>query len=88
MVFKVSYYTERLIFRKPECCEAPGCKTFLGLLRKNLLLIMMIVGVAIGIGFGVGMRAHCLDALDAAYLAFPGTILIQGLKMLGTVFIK
>ena len=52
------------------------------ILKANLLLILMILGVAIGIGFGVGMRQYDLDALDAAYLAFPGTMLIQGLKML------
>ena len=43
---------------------------------------MMITGVAIGIGMGVGMRKYDFDKLDAAYIAFPGTMLIQGLKML------
>ena len=43
---------------------------------------MMIAGVVIGIGMGVGMRKYDFDNLDAAYIAFPGTMLIQGLKML------
>ena len=42
----------------------------------------MIAGVVIGIGMGVGMRKYDFDNLDAAYIAFPGTMLIQGLKML------
>lgn len=31
---------------------------------------------------GVGLRKYDFDNLDAAYIAFPGTMLIQGLKML------
>ena len=34
-------------------------------------------GVLIGIGMGIGMRKYDFDDLDAAYIAFPGTMLIQ-----------
>ena len=34
-------------------------------------------GVVIGIGMGIGMRKYDFDNLDAAYIAFPGTMLIQ-----------
>ena len=44
----------------------------MSVLRKNLLLILMIIGVTIGIGFGVGLRKYDFDDLEAKYLAFPG----------------
>lgn len=51
-------------------------------LRENLFLVATIIGVVIGIGLGVGLRRHNnLTALDAAYLKFPGEMLLRGLKM-------
>ena len=54
-------------------------------LKQNVLLLATICGVIIGICFGVGMRSlpedKQLDALDIVYLKFPGTMLLQGLKM-------
>lgn len=67
-----------ILFRA-GCCTKECVVKFL---KTNLLLFMMIGGVVIGIGMGVGMRKYDFDNLDAAYIAFPGTMLIQGLKML------
>ena len=57
-----------------------SCKTCL---KENLLLLATICGVVIGIVFGVGMRSldPPLDNLDIEYLKFPGSMLLQGLKM-------
>ena len=48
-----------------------------------MLLLATICGVVIGIVFGIGMRSldPPLDNLDIEYLKFPGSMLLQGLKM-------
>ena len=51
--------------------------------KENLLLLATIVGVIIGICLGIGLRAldPPMDSLDIEYLKFPGSMLLQALKM-------
>lgn len=50
---------------------------------RNLLLIMTITGVILGICLGFGLKAvePPFDKVDMEYIKFPGTMLLQALKM-------
>ncbi|XP_064645065.1 excitatory amino acid transporter 3-like isoform X2 [Lineus longissimus] len=65
--------------------ESPSCgRRFLRGLKKNLLLLLMILGIAAGIGMGAGIRMvdPPFTEKQVMYFRFPGDILMRMLKML------
>ncbi|TNN65410.1 Neutral amino acid transporter A [Liparis tanakae] len=51
-------------------------------LRKNLLVIMTVSGVAVGVGLGMLVRGMNLTKAQMTYFAFPGEMLLRMLKMI------
>jgi len=51
-------------------------------LRKNLLVIMTVSGVAVGVGLGMLVRDMNLTKAQMTYFAFPGEMLLRMLKMI------
>ncbi|XP_064597983.1 excitatory amino acid transporter 1-like [Liolophura sinensis] len=57
---------------------------FVGFLKSNLLMLLMLVGVLVGVATGL-----CLNSMDSKltqpeimYLSFPGDLFLQSMKML------
>ncbi|KAH9523429.1 Excitatory amino acid transporter 1, partial [Bulinus truncatus] len=56
----------------------------LGLLRSNLLVLLLIASLIVGVGFGAGLRSvdPPFNKRQQMYLKFPGEILMNMLQML------
>lgn len=59
------------------------CQKFLRLVKKNLLVILLILSLFVGIGMGAGLRSldPPLTKREIMYLKFPGELLMNMLQL-------
>ncbi|XP_064605724.1 excitatory amino acid transporter 1-like [Liolophura sinensis] len=59
-------------------------KCFVGFLKSNLLVLLMLVGVLVGVAIGLGLNSKDpkLSQPEIVYLRFPGELFLQSMKML------